>query len=568
MYFVRSISVTFAAALACGALAACEVGPNFHAPHPALPGSFGELANPAGFDPATQKSKAVSGAVIADWWRTLHDDTLNGLIQDALAGNLDLQIATDRIREARAQRGIAAADLFPEVDATGGYEHAHGSKNVILPLGASGAPGGAGSSSSGTSSPAGRSGPVQRLQPSQQSSGGSAGSSGAASGGGSAAGADRGSNPFANPLTPFGEGGLPGKTTDLFQTGFDASWEIDVFGGNARRVEAANADLAAALENRRDVMVTLLAEVARNYIELRGAQARLAVAQANLKADQELLDLTRSMQRSGLATDLDVARAAGQVAQTATALPPLQTQIRESIHAIAILLGRQPEALSAALENPQPLPTLPAEIPVGLPSELLLRRPDIRRANLQLAAATARVGAATADLFPKFGLTGSVGFDATEFTHLFDWQSHYFLVNPTVTWPVFDAGRIVSNISLQNATADEMLLQYKKTVLAALQDVQDALVAYAAEQARHQAAQEWLNQSQTALTLAENRYRNGLSTYLDVLDAQRTLFSAQDTLTQSTQAMTINLIALYKALGGGWQTEESQAPAASGPPAP
>ena len=254
-----------------------------------------------------------------------------------------------------------------------------------------------------------------------------------------------------------------------------------------------------------------------------------------------------------------MARAAGQAAQTATELPPLETQVRASMHAISVLLGEQPEELTGMLETAAPVPPIPPEVPVGLPSELLLRRPDLRRARRQLAAATARVGAATADLFPKFGLNGSAGFDATEFTHLFDWQSHYFLINPTVTWPVFDAGRIVSNISLQKANTDEALLQYKKTVLGALEEVADALVAYGSEQARRAAAQEWYNQSKDALALAQNRYKNGLSTFLDVLDAQRTEYAAEDALTQSTQTMTTNLIALYKALGGGWEAGETAA---------
>ena len=227
------------------------------------------------------------------------------------------------------------------------------------------------------------------------------------------------------------------------------------------------------------------------------------------------------------------------------------------MHALAILVAQNPDALEAELEESKPVSALPPEVPVGLPSQLLERRPDIRRAERQIAAATARIGNAEADLFPKFGLTGSVGLDATQLKNLFDWQSRYFLISPTVTWPIFDAGRIVSNISLQKGNTDEAVLVYKKAILTALQEVEDSLVNYGTEQARHKALEQVLKQNDEALTIAKAQYSEGLTDFINVLDAERNVFAAQDQLAQSNQMMATNLVAVYKALGGGWESEGS-----------
>jgi NodT family efflux transporter outer membrane factor (OMF) lipoprotein len=355
-------------------------------------------------------------------------------------------------------------------------------------------------------------------------------------------------------LTPFGKGGLPGVTSSLYQIGFDSNWELDVFGGTRRRLEAEAGDLAASVEGLHDITITLLAEVARNYIELRGAQQRLKVATDNLAAQQETLELTLSRANAGLTSRADVTRAAAQVAATGATIPPLQAGVRRSIHLLSTLLAKEPMALSAELETNKPLVFLPPEVPVGLPSELLKRRPDIRRAERQMAAATARIGSAEADLFPKFALTGGVGLDSTSTGSLFDWQSRYFFISPTVTWRVFDAGRIISNIALQKAARQESLWQYRNTVLTALREVEDGLVAYATEQERRNALAEALKQNQDSLGLIRSQYENGLATFLDVLDAQRNVLSTQDQLVQSDLTLGTDLVTLYKALGGGWKT--------------
>jgi NodT family efflux transporter outer membrane factor (OMF) lipoprotein len=519
-------------------LAGCAVGPNYKRPKVEVEQTFGEVHKTTQTDPYTQPSKATnSPAQISQWWRTFHDPELDALVLRALNKNYNLQIATTRLRQARAQRGMVAADLLPEVDADAGYSHARGSKNVVLPFGGGGGAGG---------------GSATKAQPRSSSAGDppvdAPNSSGSQNG--------NASRTTQNQLSPLGKGSLPGVTTDLYQIGFDSNWELDIFGGTRRRLEAATADLTAALESRRDVMVTLVSEIARNYLELRGAQQRLEVARENLAAQTEILELTRSMRKSGLVSDFDVSRSAAQVATTASTIPPLEAGTRRLIHTLSTLLSEQPNALSDELAAEKPLPSLPPEVPVGLPSDLLKRRPDIRRAERQLAAATARIGSAKADLFPKFALTGSIGLDSSTVSHLFDWQSRYFLISPTVTWPAFDAGRIVSNIRLQKANRDESLLQYRSTILSALREVEDALVTYACEQSRRASLAEALNESRRSFEVAREQYQHGLATFLNVLDAQRTIFAAQDALAQSDQTACTDLVALYKALGGGWEIRD------------
>jgi NodT family efflux transporter outer membrane factor (OMF) lipoprotein len=529
---LRRLSQLFAV-LAMILFAGCAVGPNYHPPKTKVQTSFGELSatNSGALSPATTNSPAIQ------WWHAFKDPELDHLIDEALGENFNLRIAVARVRQARFQRSIQAADLFPNVDADAGYFHGLGSKNVTLPLG------GGGSGGSGAGGKASASPQTKSAMDSSSSSGGSSGGTGSSSG----------SNPSSDQLTPFGKGGLPGVESSLYQIGFDSTWELDVFGGNRRRLEAAADEIAASIEAVHDVTVTLLAEVARNYAELRGTQQRLTVAQENLAAQKETLQLTLSRADAGLTTRADVVRAAAQVATTSATIPPLQASARRSIHLLSTLLAREPMALSAELETNKPPVFLPPEVPVGLPSELLKRRPDIRRAERQMAAATARIGSAEADLFPKFALTGGVGLDSTSTGSLFDWQSRYFFISPTVTWRVFDSGRIISNIALQKAIRQETLLQYRETILTAMREVEDGLVAYATEQEHCNALAEALRQNQDALGLIRDQYDHGLANFLEVLDAQRNVLTTQDQLVQANEALATDLVMLYKALGGGWE---------------
>jgi NodT family efflux transporter outer membrane factor (OMF) lipoprotein len=341
---------------------------------------------------------------------------------------------------------------------------------------------------------------------------------------------------------------------ELFQVGLDASWEIDIFGGTRRNIEAAGADLKAAVEDRRDVLVTLVGEVGNNYLNLRGFQQQIAIAQQNLKAQKHNAEITRKRFNAGFVSALDVANADAQVATTAAQIPGLESSARAAIYSLGVLLGREPAALEKDLARPTPIPLTPLEIPVGLPSELLRRRPDIRRAEAQIHAATARIGVATADLFPKFSLTGSFGFSSNDLTKLGNLSSSKFWsFGPTVTWPIFAGGRIRYNIEVQDALTEQALLTYQKTVLTALKDVETALVAYAKEQQRRKSLTTAVANNRKAVDLAMRRYVAGKTDFLNVLTAQLNLYTTENALVQSTNTVDTNLIALYKALGGGWE---------------
>jgi NodT family efflux transporter outer membrane factor (OMF) lipoprotein len=460
-------------------IAGCTVGPDYHTPTTAMPGSFSEIAS------ATQQ-----------WWTTFNDPELTSLIERAVDGNLNLVAATSRIRQARAQRGVTAAALYPQVNATGGYTHSRTSQNVFNFGGFSGASGGTGGSGGGTA------------------------------------------------FSPV---------SDLYQAGFDASWEIDVFGGTRRGVESADASIQAAIEDRRDVLVTLMSEVAVNYVQLRGAQRALVITEDNLKSQQDTLSLTRSKAEGGVSPYLDVAQQEAQVATTAAQIPTLNTQIRQNIHQLGLLLGRDPGALSDELTPVAPIPVGPASVPPGVPSDLLRRRPDIRRAERQLASQTALIGAATADLYPKFSITGALGDESQQLHHLFDYSSRFYSIAPGVSWAIFDAGRIRSNIKVQNELQVQALANYEQTVLQSMQEVDDALVAYNQEQVRLQSLRDAVEANQKAVDLSKELFDKGSKDFLSVLDAERNLFAAQSEMAISEQQVSANLISLYKALGGGWQ---------------
>ena len=348
---------------------------------------------------------------------------------------------------------------------------------------------------------------------------------------------------------------IPKLDTDTYDAGFDASWEIDVFGGKRRTLEAANADVAASEEDRRDVLVSLLAEVARNYVEVRGFQSRLTITRNNIQSQEAALKLTQARFKGGVSGELDVTQAAALLAGTQSQLPALEALLKQAMHRLAVLLGQEPGALVAELSQDAPIPATPPEVPVGLPSELLRRRPDVRRAERQLAGATARIGVQTAELFPKFSLVGVAGLQSLGASDWFTGGSRYWSAGPTVTWRIFDLGRVRSQIKVANAREEQALAAYEKTVLTSLEDVENALVAYAKEQERHRSLQEQVKANRRAVELANERYTKGVADFLNVLDAERSLYQAEDNLVQSERAVTANLIALYKSLGGGWEED-------------
>lgn len=341
---------------------------------------------------------------------------------------------------------------------------------------------------------------------------------------------------------------------ELFQVGLDASWELDIFGGTRRNIEAAGADLQAAMEDRRDVLVTMVGEVGNNYLNLRGFQQQIAIANKNLAAQKHNAEITRKRFEAGFVGALDVANANAQVATTEAQIPTLESSARAAIYSLGVLLGREPAALEKDLAKTGQIPPHPLAIPVGLPSELLRRRPDIRRAESQLHAATARIGVATADLFPKFSLTGSFGFSSNDLTKLGNLaNSKFWAFGPTVTWPIFAGGRIMYNIKVQDALTEQALLTYQKTVLTAMKDVETALVAYAKEQQRRKSLEVAVANNRKAVDVAMKLYVAGKTDFLNVLTAQLNLYTTENALVQSTNTVDTNLIALYKALGGGWE---------------
>src|SRR5918994_318458 len=342
---------------------------------------------------------------------------------------------------------------------------------------------------------------------------------------------------------------------DLFRAGFDASWELDIFGGVRRRVEAADANVEASLEERRNALVILLGDVAKNYIDLRGFQRRLAVARSNLQAQQETLDLTKVRFEAGLSSDFEVAQAEGQVNTTAAQIPALESALKGTVHRLDVLLGRQPGALWTEVSDEAPIPALPPQAHVGMPAELLRRRPDIRRAERVLASATAQVGAATADLYPRFSLIGAFGFQSVSPSDLISAPSRFWSIGPAILWPVFDAGRIRANIAVRDAQQEQALTLYEKTILTAFEDVENSLVNYAKEQTRYRALMDAVAANRRAVQMANELYTRGLVDFLNVLETQRSLYASESELAQSETVMASNLVALYKALGGGWETD-------------
>ena len=349
--------------------------------------------------------------------------------------------------------------------------------------------------------------------------------------------------------------GSDGYETNQYQVGFDASWEIDIFGGIRRAVEAADADIEVQVEAARGVRVSLAAEVASAYVDLRTAQKRLVVAQSALETQKKTLDLTQKRYQAGLVTKLDVANAEAQVASTESTLPVLEVGSRQASYALAVLLGKAPGDLDAELSYPATIPSALDRVPIGVPADLCRRRPDIRKAEAAIHAAMARVGVATADLFPKITLMGNVGYQSTSSSTLLDWSSRFWSIGPSVSLPVFDSGKIRSNIAVKEAQQEQAVLNYRQTVLTALQEVENALTAATKEASRQDALRKAVEANRRALDLALRLYSGGQTDFLNVLQAEKALYASEDTLYQSFRTVSTQLVALYKALGGGWEAE-------------
>ena len=467
--------------LALVLVAGCNVGPNYHRPQSALPGTFATVAGTNGI-------RDDSSVSLSEWWTVFNDPQLTALIQMAAATNLDVRLAAARVREARAQRGITAAGWYPQVRVNGDYSRSRSSKNSLN----------------------------------------------------------------GEQLSAEGRS----LENNLFDAGVDMSWELDVFGGTRRAVEASDAALAATAESSRGVMVTVLAEVGLSYLDLRGAQKQLLVARDHLRVQEKTLGLTKDRFQAGLAGELDVSRATSEVAVTRAQIPPLDAARQRAIYRLDVLLAKNPGELDSRLNIDSTIPTAAPRVPLGLPADLLRQRPDIRQAERQLAAANAQIGVATADLLPKFYLTGIAGLQSVEASDFFAGSSRFWSLGPSISWPVFTAGKIRQHIRVQNARQEQAALAYEQVVLNSLEEVQNALVAFGQEQQRHIAIVDSVTARLRSCTLAQDRYRAGLVDFAEVLEAQRLLLASQDSEVQSERELSQNLIRVFKSLGGGWETTQ------------
>jgi len=444
--------------------------------------------------PANYLEPGAAGTVdLATWWHGFGDPQLSALVEQALRQNLDIEMAAARIREARATEHAAGADALPNVSAEASATRQRISENAIPAPPGSGQQGGA-----------------------------------------------------------FG---LPGSEFTTWRVGFDASWELDLFGRNVREREAAGARTGAALWNRHDAEVTVAAEVASAYLRLRTLQARVANAQAELARQKRLDEIIAARVRGGLVDGQDLQAQRADRAAAAAAIAPLQAQANAEIHALGVLTGSTPEALAAQLSATASLPAPPA-IPAGLPSDLLRRRPDIRAAERDLAAATADIGVAVADLYPRISLTAAPALVSTALGSLLEWGSRSFSAGAALDWPLFDGGRRRANIEVRNARQEQAMIAYRKAILTALQGVEDALARVDADRRQIADLGQALASSRRAVDIARTRSRGGLVAGDEPLIADGRSIKLQDQLTEARGALARDTVALAKALGGGWAEQQ------------
>jgi len=479
-------------------LSGCAVGPDYQAPKPATPERFNSMQRDG-------ISAPLVAATNPNWWKSFNDPQLDSLIARAIKGNLSLQQAVLRIAGARQQLNQARGAWAPSVNGNARFTRQQlGIKGEL--------------ESEGVYDQIDQAGSETDLQPALDSL---------------------------------------SKPVGLYQGSFDASWELDLWGKVRRQVEMADAQQQQSVENRNDALVSLEAEVARAYLQLRGAQAITRTLQTQIDVAEQTLELTQSQQRNGLAPQTNVENSRAQVNSLRAQLPQYQAQIHQAMNGLAVLTGRVPGALDAELMTAKPLPALPKAVPVGVPSELARRRPDVREAEASLHAATANIGVSVAQLFPSLSLTGQFGMRNSDASSLDNWSSHFYSYGPSVTIPIFQGGRLVSSVKLARAQQASAALGYRQTVLTALQDVENALVSYRSDQQQVEGLDDTVAALQRAFTLASDSYRQGISTFIEALDAQRQLAQAQQQAEQVRVQSTLDLVALYKALGGGWEAYQN-----------
>jgi len=446
------------------AVSACAVGPDYQAPEIALPAHW-------------SRAKPTAAPNLTRWWRGLGDRALDALIEEAVAGNLDVAAAKARIRAARASRKQAIGSLFPSVDGDGSVTRSKAADTTAI-----------------------------------------------------------------NSASPY----------NLYQAGFDASFELDLFGANRRDVEAASRGVEAAEEDLDATLLTLIGDVASYYVEARGYQARAALARRTAKSQRDTAALTRTKFEAGSASAVDISKATAQAATTEANIPTLETSYAEAVHRLGILTGREPGALAVRLRRETVVPSPRLPLRAGIPADVLVARPDVRRAERQLAQSTAKIGAAEAALYPSVSVTGSISTSAQKSGDLGKNSTIGWSYGPTLTVPIFNAGKLRAAVEVSEAERDQYHVAFRSAVLTALEDVENALVALANERRKASRLDESVRGYREAARLSRTLYQAGTSSFLDVLDAERSLYSAEDSLIASRVAITTDYVALAKALGGGW----------------
>ena len=445
---------------------------------------------------APARQPAVSARPVVDlnrWWQSLDDPQLDSLIDQAIRANPDIEIALTRLQELRTGQAVLVGKALPEVAADG--TAGRGSGSDITRLGAA---------------------PALRA------------------------------------------GDNKGSLDQIRQVaGLTASWDIDLAGGYRRAIEAGRYDVAAAAAIRNAVLLGVVADVARAYVDMRGLQMRLAINRNNIASAQQSRDLEQTRFDRGLTNELDLQLANRKLGSLQSELPLLQSELKAVQYRIAVLLGQYPEQLAAELAQPGSLPSLPESVAAGLPLDLLQRRPDIRESERQLAAATARIGVATANLFPHLGLDGGLG---TQSANIGAHGTHIWAFGPTVYWPVLDFGALDALVSVADLQAHERLIAYRKTVIDAVQDADTAIANYDAQQQRLSGLADAMTASERAVSLAQQRYERGLTDFLNVVDAERQQYSLEDQYTSAQQSAADAFIELCHALGGGWEQYQNIPP--------
>lgn len=446
-----------------------KVGPNYAPPAASV--------SPQWIDASDQRLK-MEPANDGDWWSVFNDPALNGLIETAYQQNLDLKTAGQRILEARAQRNIAAGNLFPQGQtAVGAYAHAQLPDSTLIPL--------------------------------------------------------------------------PG-TISVWASGFNLSWELDFWGRYRRSVEAANADYGAAVEDYHDALVMMLSEVATNYVQMRTFEERLKFAEANVEIQKASTQIAEDRFAKGVATELDVRQARSNLNQTESMIPPLVTGQRQASNALCILLGMPPEDLAAQLAAAT-IPNPPAEVAVGIPADLLRRRPDIRRAEREMAAQCARIGVAEADLYPRLSIDGFLGLSANQLSELFSPGSYTGFVAPIVQWDILNYGRLINGVHAQDAKFQAAVFQYQQTALTAQREAENSLVAFLQSQRQAMSLQQGVAETARSVDLVKEQFEGGVTDFNRVYNTESLLVTQQDQLAQTRGDIAVNLIDVYRALGGGWQ---------------